>query len=503
MRRRSIALLLAALVASVFATLVAHPTARSAPLEPAVFRPQALDPATEIVNPMRGLFRWNDQEVAPQPRPSYDSYRRYSWKEFEPSPGVYDFSALENHLAAAQRAGRKHSFRIRSMVLGNGMDLPEHVAGKLERGWWSRDTYIPDWNDPDFLAATEAFVRELARRYDGDPRIGYVEIGAYGTWGEWNVWPFGDDYPTPGGAQTITSENLYRLVDSYVDAFKQTPLVMMSDNKPALVHALRRSPAIGWRRDSLGSAHFADGMNSLKSDPAAWALVSERWKTAPVIAEFINPGGVSAPEVYQLSLEQAHAFHVAMVGNGNTLSWDGLSSPSKDAFLTLGRALGYRFQLGELSLPAQLTPGASFTVASAWRNAGIAPAYEDWDVMLQLRTPGSRAVAWEGKLDINLRTLLPGASATLAGESGTPPEPDQLEAQANSSTLRIEKPLAPGTYDLTIMVRDPDGYRAPLALAIEGRLEDGGYRLGSVAVGQGTDLDSLLEPRAYLPLVRR
>jgi hypothetical protein len=493
MRRRTSALLrfLTLLVLGMVTSLLALPSVRSAPLEQAMFKPQPLDPGTELVNPMRGLFRWNGQEVAPQPRPSYDSYRRYSWKSFEPEPGVYNFSALEEDLVAAERAGRKHALRIRSMVLGNGMDIPEHLAARLERGWWSRDTYIPDWNDPDYLAAVEAFAQELARRYDGDPRISYVEIGAYGTWGEWNTYPFTGDYPVASGAEQITNENAYRIVDSYVDAFKQTPLMMLSDHKPALLHALRRSPTIGWRRDSLGVPHFTEGMERLKEDPEAWALVSERWKTAPVIAEFINPGGVSAPEVYQLSLKQARAFHVAMLGNGNTLSWDSLSATSKDAFLLLGRSLGYRYELSELQLPARLTPGEPFDLRTTWRNNGIAPTYEDWDVMLQLRASGSEELAWEGRLNLELRALLPTTKDTEA------------ELGANSSSLRIDRPLAPGAYDLFVVVRDPDAYREPLALAIEGRLDDGSYRLGAITIGQGSGLDALLEPQIYLPLVRR
>lgn len=488
MRRRSIPItgLLAVLVIAI-SSFGAHPAARSAPSELASFKPRLLDPDAELVNPMRGLFRWNEQEVAPQPRAAYDSYRRYSWSWFEPSAGAYDFSVLERDLVAAERAGRKHGIRVRSMILGEGMAIPEHLAGRLERGWWSRETYVPDWNDPDFLAAHEAFVQEFARRYDGDPRISYVEIGAYGTWGEWNMYPFSGEYPTSGGAELAKTENLYRLVDMYVAAFRQTRLSMMSDNKPALVYALRQSPTIGWRRDSLGSRHFATGMESLKSDPEAWALVSERWKTAPVIAEFINPGGVSAPEVYELSYEQAREFHVAMLGNGNTLSWDGLSSTSRAAFLKLGRALGYRYELSELQLPARLSTGASFEVRSSWRNAGIAPTYEGWDVLLQLRPQGGEGIAWEGRLGVDLRTLLPAEGAV---------------STANSTTLRLGRGLASGAYEVTLVVRDPGGYRAPLALALEGGLADGAYRLGTVSVAQGSGL-AVLEPQVYLPLLMR
>lgn len=505
MRRPTRALphLLAVLLLSIVASLLTGPTAQSAQLEQASFKPRILDPNTELVNPMRGLFRWNEQEVAPQPRPAVDSYKRYSWDSFEPSPGVYDFSMLEKDLETARRAGRKHGFRIRSMVLGNGMDIPRHVADRLEKGWWGYDTYVPDWNDPDFLAAVEAFVNELARRYDGDPRISYVEIGAYGTWGEWNTYPFTSQYPVDSGAEQLSTENAYRIVDSYVNAFKQTRLSMMSDHKPALVYALKRSPTMGWRRDSLGADHFTEGMQRLKDNPEDWELVMSRWKTAPVISEFINPGGVDAPEVYELSLKQAREYHVAMLGNGNTLDWDSLSSTSKDAFLRLGRALGYRYELSELRMPARLAPGSRFEVSGSWRNAGIAPTYESWDVMLQLRPAGGKEVAWEGRLNVELRSLLPASKATLTGELDASVSAADAEFTPLSSSLRINKPLAPGSYDVTLVVRDPSDYRAPMALAIEGRLGDGSYRLGQIIMGEGSGLDSLLEPQVYLPLVSR
>ena len=48
----------------------------------------------------------------------------------------------------------------------------------------------PDYSDPRLVTALEAFITALGRRYDGDPRIGFITLGLIGFWGEWHTWPY-------------------------------------------------------------------------------------------------------------------------------------------------------------------------------------------------------------------------------------------------------------------------------------------------------------------------
>jgi hypothetical protein len=427
----------------------------------------------ELVNPLRGLYQWRGHELMPTPdplpRPAFEAYERYEWRDLEPEPDRYDFSAIEHDLSTATAEGRRFAFRIRAVVSGQ-QAVPDYLVREMRRGWWfdydddgSAETYVPDWNDPLFVARAEKLIAALGARYNGDPRVAFVDIGMYGNWGEWHM--FGFPYPAPGGAERIRDEVKHALVDLHLHAFPDTFLLVMSNDTEAVMYALRRSPRVGWRRDSLGDPHFED----VRADPQRWALLSERWRSAPVVTEFINPGKQSDPEVFERALEQTRRYHVSLVGNGNTFDWEALSDEGRAAFVELAKRAGYRLRLNRLELPPTLRAGEALPLKMLWSNEGSAPLYESWQLVVQLRPSGSEAVAWEAISALDLREVLPAADPAA-------PAPTWL----HDDTFRLPVELAPGRYDLAVLVRDPSGQLAPLALPIRGRQSDGAYTLGTV-----------------------
>ena len=430
-----------------------------APLNTVSFAPLTSD--AELVNPMRGLYRWRNQQIVPVE--SYDSYSRYRWRDLEPRPGVYDFSVIEADLAKAEAAGRKHGFRVRAMIQDEVDVVPPHIAAAMELAWQEGETYIPDWNDPEFMAGATALITALGAQFNNDPRVSFLDIGMFGNWGEWHMWPF--KYPAPTGAVTMSVENRRALIDAYLAAFPNKLLVMMTEDEDSLIYALKQSPQVGWRRDSLGSWIF-DGnaaAEKLRNRPEDFALFQERWKTAPVITEFINPSEQRDPESFVMALQQVQRFHISMVGNGNMLEWETLSPQSQRVLGEIGQAAGYRLQLAECTFPAYAMLNREWTFVSRWHNLGNAPTYEDWHVALELRDPTSGVVASTLPLSIELRSLLPGDYVF-------------------TDVLRLPPELSPGSYELRLIVRDPLNYRQPLQLANDRRSEDGGYDLGVLEV---------------------
>jgi hypothetical protein len=96
-----------------------------------------------------------------------------------------------------------------------------------------------------------------------------------------------------------------------------------------------------------------------------------------------------------------------------------------------------------------------------------APVYERWRPTLELRDDRGR-VRWIGQLTVDFTDLQPSDAATRVADR-----------------FRLSETFAPGTYDLVLVVRDPTGYREPLAVGVAGRHADGSYRLGQVIVVQG------------------
>ena len=47
--------------------------------------------------------------------------------------------------------------------------------------------YAPVWDDSIYIWAAKEFAKALAEKYDGDPRIEYIDIRTFGEWGEWHT----------------------------------------------------------------------------------------------------------------------------------------------------------------------------------------------------------------------------------------------------------------------------------------------------------------------------
>jgi hypothetical protein len=428
----------------------------------------------ELVNPLRGLYRWRGQELMPTPdplpRPALDAYERYTWRQLEPAPGQYDFSAIEQDFAQASAEGRRFGFRVRALVSGQ-TSVPDYLMREQEADWWldydddgEAETYVPDWNDPLFLERADKLFQALGARFDGDPNLVFVDIGLYGNWGEWHLHGFPDP---PGAAEPISDDNKRVIVDMHLRAFPSTFLLASSNDTVALAYAFERSPKVGWRRDSLGDPHFDD----LRDDPERWRLLRDRWRTAPVVTEFISPADQRDPAVFLLALEQARAYHVSLVGNGNTFEWHTLSDEGRAAFVELGKRSGYRLGLVRLELPQQPQAGEPLPLRMHWSNTGSAPVYEPWQIVVQLREPAGGPIVWEDASVLDLRQVMPAEHA-----DASPPQ------RLHEDSFALPAHLLPGEYDLALLVRDPAGRLAPLELAIRGRQADGSYLLGQITL---------------------
>lgn len=426
----------------------------------------------ELVNPMRGFYRWYGTEPIPQPRPAYDHYVRFNWRQLEPTRGQYDFAPIEQAMQTAKAAGAKFAFRVMSINEFNApVEVPDYLmqeAGGTYCDYYGQSVWVPQWDSPQFRERAQALMTELGRRYNGDPRLAYYDMGIYGHWGEWHT----SGLCTPGA----TVETKRALVDMQIAAFSNSRIVMNSGAQEvdAFVYALNQSPRIGIRADSLCDAWFE---NQFTESPAKLALIQERWKTAPIVTEFMywNPSDPAT------CARQVQAWHVAAVANGHISNWDGYSAEQQAQVLAIGKNAGYRFQFTSLSYPAEVKAGVPFEVTSQWVNVGVTPAYERFRVTFELRRSGQSALVWMGSSQLDLETLLP----TTAPVTVT----DQL---------RVSYRLPPGQYDLSLVVRDPTGYRAPLALAIAGATSDGRYPLGTITVKEGPPWYDLFLPQVTL-----
>lgn len=437
-----------------------QPTIAASPMPEVrtVLRPAVISAATELVNPLRGLFNWifNEPLYTPDPR-TRDNYERntLSWRALEPTKDHYDFTPIDRLVEAAAAQGRRFSFRVICLVPDFGdfpIAVPDYLRAEMPLGFEYTDNrgidvYVPDWNDSDFVERATKLIRELGKRYDADPRIAFIDIGFLGTFAEWyyfGLYPHGVVRPagcggfpetvpkylceplyedTKGqsvsGARAPTFSTKKAIIDAHVAAFPRTRKVMMIADREALVYAFELSDQIGWRNDGLGNINFermvaffeqVPGDNDSRKSPEELEqerklalLLPERWKTALVVAEYNDAN--RADGTLQRATDQIRRYHVSLVANnwGN----DDVTEEEKQTIVGNGRLAGYRFRLVSVELPMPLPRGRRIDLDFEWANEGIAPAYEAYSAKLVAKDSLDRIVL-EIPLAVDFRSMLPG-----------------------------------------------------------------------------------------------
>ena len=182
--RRAVALVALVLPALLVAALLGTSTADAATSTTVTFAPtQIAYTEPEIANTLRGQYAWLGQEPQPGSYKTLDTYYRdqVMWSRIEPTRGTYDWSWFDQGLADAGARGGKFGFRVMAWCPYCWRDATPSWLPK------QAGTTIPDWNSPTFLNAWDDLMKALADRYANDPRLGYVDIGGYGKYGEWHT----------------------------------------------------------------------------------------------------------------------------------------------------------------------------------------------------------------------------------------------------------------------------------------------------------------------------
>ena len=465
------------LVIFLFAPLTVHTSMALQPQQDTlIFTPPIIPTSSpELANPMRGEYEWYGQQLIPPPWSVLDSYDRIDWADFETSQDVYNWTWMESKLAKAKAQGGKWGFRIMaadSSRPGNTPAVPQYLVNKMPKGFWftypgnTYKTYAPDWNDPNYLSRTKALITAIAQKYGNDPRLGWIEIGNYGDWSEWHVWQYpytGTPYgPSPTGATDMTAANKEQIITWYVNAFPHTRVLMLMDEKGEAAWAIRKYPQLGLRRDCLGRSDFIN-----QYIQSYFSQIENHWQKAPLVTEFcgLPPGSGDVDR----SASQISEYHVSLIG-GNTSSWESYNALEQATITSFVKAAGYRFHLDSLTLPATIPVAVAFSVTTQWSNVGVTPAYTPWNIMVQLRD-GSGNIIWQGKSNLDLQTLIP----TTSNGADTP--------VVVTDMFTLPATVQNGTYTVALQVVDPTTYYHPLALAIEGKQNDGSYNLGTIIVG--------------------
>jgi hypothetical protein len=245
-----------------------------------VSRPVTAPPAVSA-KPI-GYQTFYQTAVTDKTLPSKQAYYRYDWAQIEPSPGVYDFSAMAADFAAAEAAGQQYNFRIMPYEDGGGGPVGLKNAG-LPGSTFSFNgatTYQPDLNSPAVQADLDKLLAALGARIGSGSAT--VDVGWWGSYGEWTNW---GTSPALARPSTATTEWLISETEKYFPHSYTIVQESLATDDPA-AFSFAMAAGCGVRYDGWGdwstNGQWSDQNNEY---PTAIAASGDQWKRAPIILE--------------------------------------------------------------------------------------------------------------------------------------------------------------------------------------------------------------------------
>ncbi|MBV8894041.1 MAG: DUF4832 domain-containing protein [Acidobacteria bacterium] len=386
------------------------------------------------------------------------AYLRWYWNALEPQQGRFRWDIID--LALAEARAHAQTLAIRLMPYSNKDPLPEwyqRSGARRANKPSDKDGAIwqPDFADPLYLKYWGEVVAEAGKRYDGNPYLDSVDISSVGYWGE-------------GWSPYMPAFSVQKaMIDIWFDAFPHTTLLMNFDEQQALTYGTSRGA--GWRLDCLGDLrvksndpYFEPEMLDVYPQQVVRAGIQDVWQRRPVSLEVCGTVSEWQRDHFDVNyiLEQALRWHVTSVN----LKSSPIPDDWKPEFENFQKKLGYRFLLRRLEYAKAAVPGSMMPIHMWWLNAGVAPAYINYPLAIELRSANDSAVI---NLPVDVRKWLPG-DAVFDG------------------SVYVPETLSVGVYTLRVAMLDPRSGKPAVRFAITGRDSDGWYNEGQIRV---TSLD--------------
>jgi hypothetical protein len=396
-----------------------------------------------LVNPGKG---WVSYHASPAQVAAAElayisiGYSRFEWGGIQPTAeDQYDWQQLDAFLNAWDAVGRQAAFGIMSAnthssrayvtpkwVFDAGAKSTTVTIDARDPATGNPGTYLqPDCMDPVYLQKLEVFIKALARRYDGDPRIAFLDIRSFGNWGE-------------------SYHEAHVLL--YAKYFHKTRLCQSCDGGDGPKHAdFCAGLGIAVRRDGIGGSDGRELIPAIGRVPAIY----EFWGSLDYL---VKRGWWRDGAMLREALEVGKPTYVEFIRNSPELL---KHYPQVVARLT--NRIGYHFILQQVTLPSKIVVGQAIPIEWQWRNAGVARLYEPCQVAIALLDRDDRV--------IHKRWLPDSHPASW--------QPDATTAE----TLSVAFPqAAPGTYKLAVgLYRDREAAVPAYRLGLRGRTSDGWY----------------------------
>ncbi|MBF95590.1 MAG: DUF4832 domain-containing protein [Myxococcales bacterium] len=408
-------------------------------------RPGDYDRPITAGNPLKGFLTSHQWTTPDQRVPHRLEFLYLPFDRIMPTAGAPDFDGVLEPYLEASAARHNH------MILRFYLDYPGRAAALP--GWLS-DTVSctpyeeygggcsPNYDDPRLQATLLEFIEAFGDRYDGDQRLGFIQLGLLGFWGEWHTYPHGEIFAPPAFQREV--------IAAFDTAFDATHLMLR--------YPIHDSPerAIGFHDDSFAYSTLGD-VPWFFHTKLVEAGADERWREVPI-------GGEVYPELqsslftddfvvdtysqdFLRCIEETHASW--MINHGVFRPDGGYEGRQLEGAQVAALAMGYEFAVNRIDFTASsLRDGlVDTTLRVVLSNTGVAPFY--YPLALQLEDESGNR--WE--LATDLQSLQPGRERTLELNRTNVP----VHHLSETYSLRLESPILLGDQVIRFADRDTQG----------------------------------------------
>ena len=410
--------------------------------EPLEYVPAAVD------NPLKGLVPYSGDKRENFPHSMEFNYLPLG--QLMSGMDEFNWQPMEELLDDVASRGHQAVLRVWMVYPDQNEGIPKFLIndGLKVTSWLHDDNeasradklHTPDYNDPRLRKALKSFITAMGKKYDGDPRIGFVTAGLLGIWGEWHEYPREDLF--------ASRETQAEVLDAYSAAFHITPVLLRyPTGDDHWLYTKNADRPFGYHDDSFAWATLETGrkdddwfyMPSLK---AAGRDAMSKWKTHPI-------GGEIRPELWgkifddKVTHKQAQDFDKSVRETHATWLMDTGMMEKKQSATRVKNAsrsvqkMGYEFHVTQASA---VRDANQIRATIQLRNTGVAPFYYDWKtVVAALDKNGTALKEWPA--DWKITGLLPDDAVRnwqLSLESS------QIPTNAEYLAFRVVNPLATG-----------------------------------------------------------
>ena len=228
----------------------AQPTPVSPPAQPAF-----LGPRNTTTQP--GVYVFYDwRHLKPADYPIVGGHVVVLWNALQPGENTYNWNALDSWINVESALNKPFGLGLDTYegACCGGVGVPDYVFQRhpSAKVVCPDGEVIPKYWDPGYQEEYRRFIQTFGQRYDGDPRIAFLQIGV-GVFGE--TQPAYDAYDKCLSNAGLTSAMWVEFVEWTIDTYRQalpnTPLVLefvprfMSTQRAPPRHGLRGT-AGGW-----------------------------------------------------------------------------------------------------------------------------------------------------------------------------------------------------------------------------------------------------------------